>query len=98
MSKKKPISDEERADLVQQLMDDLEDFVAERSIQSRLNKDGATEDDKSIDEIAEVSTTVLCVFSFVFICLPLHSSVHSDSVTHFCWYGTQKRCLLMCNN
>ena len=62
MSKKKPITDEERADLVQQLMDDLEDFVAERSIQSRQNKDGATEDDKSIDEIADVSTTVLCVF------------------------------------
>lgn len=52
MSQKKPVKDEERAELVQRLQDDLEDFVAERSIKARENQ--AVEDDKSVDEIAEV--------------------------------------------
>lgn len=65
MSQKKPMTDEERADLVQRLMDDLEDFVAERSIQSRQNQDGAKEDDKSVDEIAEV-ITIIMLFVFLF--------------------------------
>jgi hypothetical protein len=56
MSKKEvktPMTDEERSALVQQLQDDIEDFVAEKSEESRKNKQERGVEDKSIDEIAE---------------------------------------------
>ena len=55
MSQKKPMTDEERSELVERLYNDLEDFVAEQSIKARKNKEVAGENEKSIDEIAEVS-------------------------------------------
>lgn len=50
------MSDEERAELVQRLTDDLEDFVAEQSKKARQNKLTEEPDNRTIDEIVEVSS------------------------------------------
>lgn len=51
--KKKQITDEERSALVKRLQDDIEDFVAEKSLEAQLKRQGEEDTDKSIDEIAE---------------------------------------------
>ncbi|GFR95480.1 tetratricopeptide repeat protein 4 [Elysia marginata] len=50
---KKSMTDEERAALVKKLSDDLEDFVAERSLAARKRKGDQPADTRSIDEIVE---------------------------------------------
>ncbi|KAK7482280.1 hypothetical protein BaRGS_00026523 [Batillaria attramentaria] len=53
MSAKTPMTPEERAELIQRLQDDLEDFVAEQSKKAREKKLDEEPDDRTIDEIAE---------------------------------------------
>ena len=48
------MSDEERAALTKKLSDDLEDFVAERSLAARKRKEKELPDTRSIEEIVEV--------------------------------------------
>ena len=52
--KKTKMTDEERSAMVAKMQADLEDFVAEKSKIHRKKKESEPEDDRSIDEIAEV--------------------------------------------
>ncbi|RUS81357.1 hypothetical protein EGW08_010889 [Elysia chlorotica] len=74
-SSKKTLSEEERAALTKKLSDDLEDFVAERSIAARQRKETEAEDTRSIEEIVEELQNHPAFLKEIDFSKPLHPTV-----------------------
>ncbi|KAK3729528.1 hypothetical protein RRG08_044043 [Elysia crispata] len=72
---KNPMSDEERAALTKKLSDDLEDFVAERSLAARKRKEKELPDTRSIEEIVEELQSHPAFMQEIDYSKPLHPDV-----------------------